>query len=95
MKIGFLTLLLLLLAFSYALSASAVPATRSRNLMNLQDALPLSSLLPQMNDAVELGNGAEVEGEAELIEGRMELETQDYGGTGANKDHDPKTPGKP
>ncbi|KAI9120998.1 hypothetical protein K1719_008031 [Acacia pycnantha] len=90
MKISFLTLLLLLLL---ALSASAVPATRSQNL-NPQDALPLSSL-PQVSEAVELGNGAEVEGEAGLIERRMDLETtQDYGGTGANKDHDPKSPGR-
>ncbi|XP_054803982.1 uncharacterized protein LOC129307127 [Prosopis cineraria] len=88
MKITFLTLLLLLLA----LSASAVPATRSHYL-NAQDALPLS-YLPQVSDAVELGNVSEVVDEAGLIERRMDLETQDYGGTGANKDHDPKPPGK-
>ena len=28
-----------------------------------------------------------------LIERRMDLETQDYEGTGANRDHDPKSPG--
>jgi len=43
-----------------------------------------------------LGNGDEVVGdmkEGEFIERRVYLETQDYAGTGANKDHDPKSPG--
>lgn len=44
-----------------------------------------------------LGNGEVVlidmnEG---FIERRVDLETQDYEGTGANKDHDPKSPGGP
>ncbi|XLU61537.1 hypothetical protein S245_020746, partial [Arachis hypogaea] len=31
--------------------------------------------------------------EERFINRRMDLETQDYEGTGANKDHDPKSPG--
>ncbi|KAJ7976458.1 Transmembrane protein [Quillaja saponaria] len=29
----------------------------------------------------------------EFVEGRMDLESTDYPGTGANNNHDPKTPG--
>lgn len=36
------------------------------------------------------GNG----GEERFIEGRMDLENNDYPGTGANNHHDPKTPGR-
>lgn len=47
-----------------------------------------------MSDTVELEIDGEAFGEAGLLERRMDLETQDYGGTGPNKDHDPKTPGR-
>jgi len=43
-----------------------------------------------------LGNGDEVVvdmKEGEFTERRVYLETQDYEGTGANRDHDPKSPG--
>jgi hypothetical protein len=33
-----------------------------------------------------------VDKEEALVERRMDLETQDYGGTGANTDHEPKPP---
>ena len=47
---------------------------------------------------LDFANGEKVfgveENEGILIEGRMDLEnTMDYPGTGANKNHDPKTPG--
>lgn len=46
-----------------------------------------------MNDA--LGNGEDlvVDMKEGSIERRVDLETQDYAGTGANPDHDPKSPG--
>lgn len=37
-------------------------------------------------------NGEEVLVVDDFIERRMDLETQDYDGTGANRDHEPKPP---
>ncbi|CAJ1919335.1 unnamed protein product [Sphenostylis stenocarpa] len=93
-------LLIIFLSFSYLLSASAV--TRTQNFQGKEDEFSaITSLtgvsvpyLSKMNRA--LGNGEEVvvdTKEGELIERRVYLETQDYEGTGANKDHDPKSPG--
>ncbi|KAL2335129.1 hypothetical protein Fmac_016342 [Flemingia macrophylla] len=86
-----LRLFVILLGFSYVLSAFAIPATRSKNL-NGED----TSVLPLAQDALKLENGEEmlqVDVEEGLVERREVLETQDYGGTGANKDHDPRSPG--
>lgn len=48
-----------------------------------------------LQDAVE--NGDDYNGQLQDIEGhverRMEIETTDYPGTGANNHHDPTTPG--
>ncbi|XP_027353197.1 uncharacterized protein LOC113863719 [Abrus precatorius] len=98
MQRNFLRLLLLLeifLCFSYVLSASAVPATRTQNLKGKEDTpahLPSSAKLEHV---LQVGNGEEVlvDMEKGFIERRIDLETQDYEGTGANKDHDPKSPG--
>ncbi|CAN6587005.1 unnamed protein product [Malus baccata var. baccata] len=84
-------LLVLSLVFSYDLSSSAVPATRSLGSeekdLSVQESLGL----------VDVGRGDEVfdagEGES-FIEGRMAIESEDYPGTGANNHHDPRTPGK-
>lgn len=35
-----------------------------------------------------------LEFEQGYIEGRMDIESNDYPGTGANNHHDPKTPGR-
>ncbi|KAF7801427.1 Transmembrane protein [Senna tora] len=88
-NITFLTLLLFLLTLSYLIStSSAIPSTRSLNLI-------AQHTFPQEEEAVKLMIGEEDEGfVVERESRRMDLETQDYGGTGANKDHDPKSPGR-
>jgi len=42
-----------------------------------------------------LGSGEEMFDLAEELERRIDLENNDYPGTGANNRHDPKTPGTP
>ncbi|KAK7336314.1 hypothetical protein VNO77_16851 [Canavalia gladiata] len=96
MHTNFHSLLFLLIFsfyFSFLLSASAIPATRTQILEGQDAALPS---LAKLEHVLEVGNdGVEIEIEMEkgLIERRMNLETQDYAGTGANGDHDPKSPG--
>ncbi|MBA0860516.1 hypothetical protein Goshw_018337 [Gossypium schwendimanii] len=92
-KKGFVRLMLLFLGFSYLLlSCVAVPTTRS---LKSNKELPSSvqDLLAQ--DVMELSDGEEVITEGDGFNGeRMLLESTDYPGTGANKNHDPKTPGR-
>ncbi|RDX73379.1 hypothetical protein CR513_47023, partial [Mucuna pruriens] len=95
MQTNFISLLLLLiifLCFSHILSASAIPATRTQNLKGEEDSSSLPSLA-RMDDAVGNGEGVVVDTEEGFIARRVDLETQDYEGTGANTDHDPKSPG--
>lgn len=48
-----------------------------------------------LQEAKDLRDGEEVFDVGErFIEGRTDFETSDYGHTGANPGHDPKTPGK-
>lgn len=48
-----------------------------------------------LQEAMDLRDGEEVFDVGErFIEGRMDFETSDYKGSGANQDHDPKPPGK-
>ncbi|KAB2058596.1 Calcium-transporting ATPase 9, plasma membrane-type -like protein [Gossypium arboreum] len=92
-KKGFVRLMLLFLGFSYLLlSCAAVPSTRS---LKSNKELPSSvqDLLAQ--DVMELSYGEEVIAEGDGFNGeRMLMESTDYPGTGANKNHDPKTPGR-
>ncbi|MBA0590805.1 hypothetical protein Gotri_019163 [Gossypium trilobum] len=92
-KKGFVRLMLLFLGFSYLLlSCAAVPTTRS---LKSNKELPSSvqDLLAQ--DVMELSDGEEVITEGDGFNGeRMLMESTDYPGTGANKNHDPKTPGR-
>ncbi|KAJ6693893.1 hypothetical protein OIU85_004660 [Salix viminalis] len=86
------SLVLLILALSSVLSSVAVPATRS---LKSNEEIPseVQELLPQ--DAVILTNGEMlIDVGKGYVEGRMDLESTDYPGTGANNHHDPKTPGK-
>ncbi|KAI4348505.1 hypothetical protein L6164_009221 [Bauhinia variegata] len=85
MQKRFLSLLIILLAVSHLISATAIPGSRTQKL-NRED---IEALLPLAQ--VEAVNSEEVMVD---VERRMDLETQDYGGTGANKDHDPKSPGR-
>ncbi|RDX78433.1 hypothetical protein CR513_41294, partial [Mucuna pruriens] len=92
MHTNFLRLFVIFLGFSYVLSVYAIPATRTKNLNEDTSVIPLA----QLQVALKLENGEEmlqVDVEEGLMERREDLETQDYGGTGANKDHDPKAPG--
>ncbi|CAK7341587.1 unnamed protein product [Dovyalis caffra] len=87
-----LKLLVLSLAFSFVLSSVAVPATRS---LKSNDEIPpaVQEILAQ--DAVDLTDGEMLLDVGEgYIEGRMDLGSTDYPGTGANNHHDPKTPGR-
>ncbi|KAK6151414.1 hypothetical protein DH2020_014049 [Rehmannia glutinosa] len=58
-------------------------------------AVPISSKAYKYNKEVKQtdkdGGLLKLEG---LVEGRMNLEVEDYPGTGANHDHDPPPPGK-
>ncbi|KAI5659479.1 hypothetical protein M9H77_28272 [Catharanthus roseus] len=87
-----LMLLLLLLVSMVALS-DAVPTSRSQ--MMFKDDQPEALHDSHVQDAVE--NGDDYNGQLQDIEGhverRMEIETTDYPGTGANNHHDPTTPG--
>ncbi|KAK4581359.1 hypothetical protein RGQ29_024853 [Quercus rubra] len=88
---AFLTFFVLFLSFSYVLSISAVPTTRS--LKTKKEDPSVQHLLAQ--EAKDLRDGEEVFDVGErFIEGRTDFETSDYGHTGANPGHDPKTPGK-
>ncbi|KAK9986884.1 hypothetical protein SO802_031835 [Lithocarpus litseifolius] len=87
---AFLSFFVLFLSFSYVLSISAVP---TRSLKSKKDDPSVQHLLAQ--EAMDLRDGVEVFDVGErFIEGRMDFETSDYKGTGANQGHDPKTPGK-
>ncbi|KAL1357096.1 hypothetical protein HN51_009089 [Arachis hypogaea] len=89
-KALFITLLL----FSYVLSSSAVPITRS-----LSPTSEKSSIQTSLEEGTPESRNSESEmfdlaQEFMTVEGRMDLESNDYPGTGANRNHDPKTPGR-
>ncbi|CAL0322829.1 unnamed protein product [Lupinus luteus] len=90
-----LLLLLIFLCFSsYVLSSYAIPATRTQNL-NGEDTKILPSFA-KLENVLKFGNVEEklVDMDEGLTERRIILEIQDYEGTGANRDHDPKSPGR-
>ncbi|KAJ4841133.1 hypothetical protein Tsubulata_007652 [Turnera subulata] len=95
LKCGLVGLLVLFLAFSCVLSSLAVPTTRSLKLSSEEN--PSSQVQDVMSqDVMELSLGEEILDDATegYIEGRMDLESTDYPGTGANNHHDPRTPGR-
>ncbi|CAN6717147.1 unnamed protein product [Malus baccata var. baccata] len=80
-KCNFMIQLVLFLCFTYVFSSIAIaPTTRSQKI-NKEDLLS-QNLLDE--GVLDLGEG--------FVEGRMELETNDYSGVGANPDHNPKPP---
>ncbi|XWS57910.1 hypothetical protein CRYUN_Cryun09bG0213500 [Craigia yunnanensis] len=92
---AFVRLMLIFLGFSYLLlSCAAVPTTRSlkSNKELLSSSSSVQDLLAQ--DVTKLCED-ELCGEGDAFnEERMLMESTDYPGTGANKNHDPKTPGR-
>ncbi|BFG37592.1 hypothetical protein CerSpe_238660 [Prunus speciosa] len=77
--------LVLFLSLTHVLfSSSAAAASTTRSLKINKEALLGQSLVEEGD--VGLGEG--------FIEGRMDLETTDYSGVGANPEHDPKPPGR-
>ncbi|KAK6243582.1 hypothetical protein QUC31_009991 [Theobroma cacao] len=88
-------LMLLFLGFSYLLlSCVAVPTTRSLKSYKELPSSSVQDLLAQ--DVMKLNEAEESTGEGDAIfsDERMLMESTDYPGTGANKNHDPKTPGR-
>ncbi|KAL2320533.1 hypothetical protein Fmac_029502 [Flemingia macrophylla] len=82
-------LLITLLLFLFLLSSAALQTPR-RLLSNTEK--PSTQTTSEHEGAEEFRNGEEMFG---MVEGRMDLESEDYPGTGANNRHDPKTPGTP
>ncbi|KAI8562688.1 hypothetical protein RHMOL_Rhmol03G0054100 [Rhododendron molle] len=87
-----LKLLVLFLGFSFVLSSAAVPTSRS--LKSFRDDPSVQDLLAEGEMDMRIdGELSEV-----FVEGRMDLESHtesDYPGTGANRNHDPKSPSPP
>ncbi|KAK4282071.1 hypothetical protein QN277_013491 [Acacia crassicarpa] len=82
-----LLIIIFLVAFSFAVPSVAVPASRS--LLSIGEEFSrLSMQTTPFQDLVDLKN------EEEEIEGRMDLESTDYPGTGANNRHNPKVPAR-
>ncbi|CAL5193177.1 unnamed protein product [Lathyrus oleraceus] len=97
MQKNFITLLVLLsfLSFSsYILSSSSSPATSKHFKIYLEgeEDSPVLPSLVKVDEKYGEGVVVVVDVEEGLAERRMDLETQDYDGTGANRDHEPKPP---
>ncbi|KAF1886586.1 hypothetical protein Lal_00045819 [Lupinus albus] len=87
-----LQLLLIFLCFSsYVISAYAI---RTQNLKG-EDTKIMPSFA-KLENVLKFGNGDKdlVDMDEGFTERRIVLEIQDYEGTGANRDHDPKSPGR-
>ncbi|CAJ1918997.1 unnamed protein product [Sphenostylis stenocarpa] len=84
-----LQLLTILLVFSFVLSSAA---GQTRRLLSHKENLPTQ--ISSDKGVQELRNGEEVFDVAEelMVERRIDLESNDYPGTGANNKHDPKSP---
>ncbi|KAJ4721347.1 putative Transmembrane protein [Melia azedarach] len=66
---------------------------KSENENPSQVQVQVQDLLAQ--EATEISDSEELLGvDQAYIEGRMDMESTDYPGTGANNHHDPKTPGR-
>ncbi|KEH25543.1 hypothetical protein MtrunA17_Chr6g0460751 [Medicago truncatula] len=86
MEKNFFILFVILLSFSYFLQVFAIPATRTKNL-NSEDESVFASLYKDH------GEKMMVHMDERLIGRRVNLELHDYEGPGANKEHNPKSPG--
>ncbi|CAI8595210.1 unnamed protein product [Vicia faba] len=90
MEKNFSLVFVILLSFSYLLHVSSIPTTRTKNL-NFVDASVFPSF-SQENSFMEMENSEKMM-EERLLGRRVDLELHDYEGPGANKEHDPKSPG--
>ncbi|EES03794.1 hypothetical protein BDA96_03G360300 [Sorghum bicolor] len=72
-------------------ASSAAPLSRSLSLTNRQ--------LPTKNPALEVpaqqDQGAVEDGNLGEVAARMDIEVNDYPGSGANNRHEPRSPGRP
>ncbi|XP_016200854.1 uncharacterized protein LOC107642038 [Arachis ipaensis] len=98
-KAPLLQLFITLLLLSYVLSSSAVPTTRSLSPTSEKSSIQTSLEEFQVQGTTPESRNSESEmfdlaQEFMTVEGRMDLESNDYPGTGANRNHDPKTPGR-
>ncbi|XP_020219867.1 uncharacterized protein LOC109802870 [Cajanus cajan] len=84
-----LQLFIILLVFSFVLSSAALQTPR-RLLPNTEKLSTQTT--SDHKGAKKFWNGEEM---FDMVEGRVDLESDDYPGTGANNRHDPKTPGTP
>ncbi|XVF54326.1 hypothetical protein PTKIN_Ptkin05aG0172200 [Pterospermum kingtungense] len=82
MEITIFRLLVVLLGLSHIICLNAVPVTRTESLMHGL----------QLHQVAENGLlvTAEKSSEAQIIEGRMDVELNDYPGSGANNRHTPR-----
>ncbi|KAK6127105.1 hypothetical protein DH2020_039143 [Rehmannia glutinosa] len=80
MAFGQRRLVVLLLLFFLVVSSTAVPISSKAYIK-----------YNEVKQTDKDGGLLKMEG---LVEGRMNLEVEDYPGTGANHDHDPPPPGK-
>ena len=84
---------MILLSFSYILHVFAIPATRTKNL-NGEDESVFPSLYKEHGSLMlEKGEKMMVYMDERLMGRRVNLELHDYEGPGANKEHNPKSPG--
>ncbi|XP_058077334.1 uncharacterized protein LOC131225759 [Magnolia sinica] len=83
-----LHLLVILLGFSHLIALNATPLTRTQKM--LQDPQGLVASGNSQKTTTEEAYAWEHE---DMINGRMDLESQDYPGSGANNRHTPRSPG--
>ncbi|XP_066315271.1 uncharacterized protein [Miscanthus floridulus] len=90
-KTALLVLCFMLSCLLLPRASSAAPLSRSLSLRNRQQPTNNPALevpAQQDEDAVEGGNQGEVAA-------RMDIEVNDYPGSGANNRHEPRSPGRP
>ncbi|XP_042512740.1 uncharacterized protein LOC122087611 [Macadamia integrifolia] len=89
-----LRFLILFLGFSYVVSSLPIPQSSAFLKSGYEEYTPIQEFMEQglMDERNYGGKGLELD-EA-IIRGRMDIETNDYPGTGANNNHDPRSPGR-
>ncbi|XP_072953057.1 uncharacterized protein [Typha angustifolia] len=85
-KISIHLSMILLVFFALLISSNAIPSTRTQRLLQVTGGTPTLEGLPKVSmEEATLEDG---------IRGRLDLQMNDYPGSGANNRHTPKPPGK-